>query len=250
MTLATKLSQIMGEVGGLKKDGRNESQKYNFVTADAVMTALRDRFAAHGIAFFTSMTDVWQETIEKTKTYDGKTTIQVYTHTRARFEFTFIDGEDGTTFTNVWFGESDDYGDKGVNKCATAAVKYFLLKMFLIHTDDQPDADADNDAQRQSRHGNQQKRNNPPKRGENGHSSNERAYMCNAIETVEKDGRKLLELRDGKGTALARLISRAPLQDFIDADVYSALGDMGRHTLNAPINVVLDGDKFVRVEKA
>lgn len=175
MSLAHKLSIIMGEVGGLKKEGRNETQKYNFVTADAVMTVLRERFSEHGIAFFTSMTDVWQDTIEKTKTYDGKTTTQVYTHTRARFEFTFIDSEDGTTYSCIWFGESDDYGDKGVNKCATAAVKYFLLKMFLIHTADQPDADADKPIQRQGQKraanapqdsrqgGTQQNGTNPPK---------------------------------------------------------------------------------------
>lgn len=262
MSLAQKLAVIMGEVGGLPKEGRNTSQNYNFVTADAVMTALRERFSEHGIAFFTSMTDVWQDTIEKTKTYDGKTTTQVYTHTRARFEFTFIDSEDGTTYTCVWFGESDDYGDKGVNKCATAAVKYFLLKMFLIHTADQSDSDSEKPIQRQSGQsgqGNQQRRASTPNRGENGHSTKQShetyttGYLCNVINTIERDGRKLLQFVDGSNKEITTLASREPLHGLIDPDVLGVLGSMGRHTLLHPIKVMVDvaqDYKFVGVEKA
>jgi hypothetical protein len=35
-----------------------------------------------------------------------------------------------------------DSGDKAISKAQTAAVKYFLLKAFLVPTTDEPDADA------------------------------------------------------------------------------------------------------------
>jgi hypothetical protein len=60
--------------------------------------------------------------------------------TIAHMRFTLVCGETGETMACDWFGESTDYGDKSVNKAATAAEKYWLINTFLLSTTE-PDAD-------------------------------------------------------------------------------------------------------------
>ena len=63
-------------------------------------------------------------------------------HTTAWFSITFADVDTGATYSINWASEAQDKGDKGLNKAATAAVKYCLLKTFLIPTGDgDPDGD-------------------------------------------------------------------------------------------------------------
>jgi|GEM_PF-4547377 len=56
-------------------------------------------------------------------------------------DYTLACGDTGATITTRWTGEAADSQDKGINKAATAALKYWLLKTFLISTgDEDPDA--------------------------------------------------------------------------------------------------------------
>jgi hypothetical protein len=49
---------------------------------------------------------------------------------------------DGSSVTTVITGEAMDSGDKATNKAMSVALKYALLQMFLIPTDDMRDPDA------------------------------------------------------------------------------------------------------------
>jgi hypothetical protein len=136
-SLYAKLARVMGQISRLPKEGRNTFQNYDYVTDTTVADAVRKALAAENVAFFASMTSTGVE---------GELVV-------SSFEFTFADGDTGATVTTVWFGEArrfasrkdgkDSIDDKAINKTATAAEKYFLLKTFLLSTGDEPDADAD-----------------------------------------------------------------------------------------------------------
>lgn len=126
-TLYAKMSCVMGNLERLPKNGFNQHFKYSFVTDADVVDAVRTAMSAEGLALFVSMDSVQQE---------GK-------RTTANFTITFADGESGATMSVHWTGEANDTQDKGIAKAATSAVKYALLKAFLISTGDDPDSDND-----------------------------------------------------------------------------------------------------------
>lgn len=132
-SLYAKMARVMAGLNSLPKDGTNPHFGYKFVEATAVADAVRKGMSEHGIAFFANMTGYGEK--------DGVLTVS--------FEFTFADTTTGATTTHQWFGEaasrlkSGARDDKAINKAATAAEKYFLLKTFVISTGDEPDADRD-----------------------------------------------------------------------------------------------------------
>ncbi len=67
------------------------------------------------------------------RTEDGITTLEM--------AFAIIDAETGTTIERPWIGTGQDKGDKGADKAYTGAVKYFLMKTFMIPTGDDPEND-------------------------------------------------------------------------------------------------------------
>lgn len=141
-SLYKKLARVMGQLDRLPKTGHNKHFDYKFATDADVSDAIRGKLAEEGIAFYAEMVTSNQEPVTRETKYGVKTTI----HTIAHFAFTFADADTGATVTTTWSGESMDEQDKGLNKAATAALKYFLLKTFMLSTGDpkdDPDTDAD-----------------------------------------------------------------------------------------------------------
>lgn len=133
-SLYTKMARIMGKIGTLEKDKRNDFHRYEYASDQVVYTAVRQQLAAEGLALFASMTNVTQDRYTNAKQKE-------LWHTVATFEFVIVDGESGETYTCTWQAEAQGDDDKGINKCATAALKYWLLKTFVIPTGDDPDGD-------------------------------------------------------------------------------------------------------------
>lgn len=127
--LFSKLARAMGCLNRLPKSGRNPHFNYDFVTDGDVSDAVRTALAAENVAFFASMLRA---------NSDGKKTV-------VDFLFTFADGETGATWSCNWTGEANDSQDKGTAKAATSALKYFLLKNFILSSGD-PGDDTDADA--------------------------------------------------------------------------------------------------------
>jgi len=133
-TLYAKMARVMAATSYIEKDGKNPHFGYRYATDSAVYNTIRQQLAENNLAVFASMVDVVQTEMAKEGGKKGW-------HTLAKFEFTIADGDSGEKFTCSWQAEADDQQDKGVNKCATAALKYWLLKTFVIPTGDDPDAD-------------------------------------------------------------------------------------------------------------
>lgn len=59
--------------------------------------------------------------------------------TRVLLRIDFACGDTGATHTVRFFGDGLDKGDKGLYKAYTGAIKYLLMKTFLIPTGDDPE---------------------------------------------------------------------------------------------------------------
>jgi ERF superfamily protein len=133
-----RIAAITGEVEAVKKTGRNSEQKYDFIEYDSVTAALRKLMFTHGITVLQNMRENGRKETEISSKY-GQKGINLVTD----YEFTVTnvdDPKDNLVF--FWQGEASDYGDKATNKAATAAEKYFLLKLFKIGTKDDPDRES------------------------------------------------------------------------------------------------------------
>jgi hypothetical protein len=140
--LFAKLARVAGKIGNLEKTGTNTHFNYKFVEENAVSDTVRRLLSDEGIAFFASMDHVEINTISTPNNKGGET---LTIHAVCTFTFTFADGETGATFACRWHGEAKDQQDKAINKAATAALKYYLLKNFMISTGkrkDDPDTDS------------------------------------------------------------------------------------------------------------
>lgn len=136
--LYLKLCKVMAQINRLPKTGYNKAQNYAFASESDLTDMIRPLLADQGVFLFSSMESVEQTPIESKNGAVG-------THAKVTMTFTFIDAETGELRASAWTGEAMDYQDKSINKAATAALKYFLLKTFLISTGETDD-DADSAA--------------------------------------------------------------------------------------------------------
>ncbi len=131
--LASKLAEIMGEIGRISKGGTNSAQGYKYVMASQVADAVREKLAAHNVI----MLPVGADVVESGRTPSEKQSLLTI-----RFTWRFVDGDSGETLDFQSIGTGADSGDKAAYKATTGAIKYALLTAFLIPTDDDPENDA------------------------------------------------------------------------------------------------------------
>lgn len=134
-SLIAKLALVMAGVGYLPKSGHNVNFNYDFVRESDVLDAIRTGLSAHRVMVIPFLED--------TSTREMATRNGTMTITLADYRFTFYDGDSDQTIIVRTRGEGMDGQDKGSNKALTAALKYALLKTFLIPTGDDPDAGHD-----------------------------------------------------------------------------------------------------------
>lgn len=130
-----KLANIMKETNAISKGRRNVQQGFMFRGIDDVMNDLHDLFAKNEVFI---LPDVQGFTTENRPNKNGG----VNTFTRATVKFRYLT-TDGSSVETVNVGEAMDGGDKGMNKAMSTALKYSLLQMFLIPTEEKKDPDYD-----------------------------------------------------------------------------------------------------------
>lgn len=115
-------------VNGIPKNGYNPHHKYHYAADADVLDTMRKLLAEHGL-------DVTISAVEHNKS--GNNTLIMF-----EIQLTNVDAPDDCIVVG-WPGEASDTQDKGTSKAATAALKYWLLKTFLVSTGDvEEDADA------------------------------------------------------------------------------------------------------------
>lgn len=136
MKIHQQLGKILSEVGAITKNRTNQTQGFKFRGIDDVMNELHDIFSKNNVYIVPEFVE--QSFAEKQTKTGG-----ILTHRVAKFMFRFICSEDGSTVQTFAVGEAMDSGDKSLSKCQSIALKYTLMQMFLIPTEDKKDPDAE-----------------------------------------------------------------------------------------------------------
>jgi hypothetical protein len=134
-----KMAKVMGIVNRVPKSGTNTFHNYRYASADDVADTIRGAMSEVNLALIVRMGEVKQETVE----YQSSSKTTRTMRTTINFNFIFACGDTGAVISAPWTSQVDDNSDKAINKCATSAEKYFLMKTFIVSAGDEPDADAD-----------------------------------------------------------------------------------------------------------
>lgn len=118
--LASKILAVMNSIESVTKDGFNSFHKYKYVTDAAIVSEIRGAMIKYNLVCIPSQI--------KCDEIESLTVLLV--------KYTIIDADSGESMESLVYGYGQDNGDKGVYKAATGAEKYFLLKTFLLPTDD------------------------------------------------------------------------------------------------------------------
>jgi hypothetical protein len=131
--LAKGIAGVMNEVGTIKKGGYNKFHNYHYARLEDLLEALTPLMGRHGVV-------VIQNEVERSV---------VENKVMVTYEFSILhtSGEvwpERPRFTGMSGGRDSKGGfdDKAVNKCHSAARKYFLLSLFQVPSGDFDDSDA------------------------------------------------------------------------------------------------------------
>jgi hypothetical protein len=127
--LARKKNKVIKLVGSIAKTGYNEYYDYNYVEEAEVVRVIRSALVKVGLSFSVSTSEILPPDTINTELG------QFYNYT-IKMTFTLVDTETGYFESSPWLGMGSDSGDKALYKAYTSGVKYFLLKNFLLPTDD------------------------------------------------------------------------------------------------------------------
>jgi len=131
--LIQRAAAVMAVIEHVPKNGRNEFHKYDYATEADIVSAVRKEMAAQELMLIPSVEKIDWRTVKSARGDQQIATLTV--------RFTLTDGREKQEF--VVLGEGQDSGDKATYKAMTGALKYALLKLFLIPTGDDPEADDD-----------------------------------------------------------------------------------------------------------
>lgn len=130
------LVAVMGEVGGVGKTRKNESQHYSYRGIADITLACQPLMAKHGIHVVPHV--VLKDDIQEFQTAKGATMFRV----RQTIQFRFYHS-DGSYVPCETTGEGMDSGDKATNKAMSSALKYCLVQTFCIPEADPADTEKD-----------------------------------------------------------------------------------------------------------
>ena len=125
---------VMAEINAIGKDRKNQQQGFAYRGIDDVMNELHAALTKNKVFF---VPEVLNEERSTGKTRNGGDLF----YTRLKIRFTFYT-DDGSSVSAVVIGEAMDSGDKASNKALSIGLKYAMLQVFCIPTEDEKDPDA------------------------------------------------------------------------------------------------------------
>jgi hypothetical protein len=133
-TLVSAIAAVMNEVHVVARRGENEFHGYRYATMGDILKEITPLLGRHGIVIFQSETG--------RAMFDDDNVIAV------EYSFTVAHASGETwphvikqTGVSTCRSSKGGWDDKSLNKCHTAARKYFLLSLFQIPTGEEADAD-------------------------------------------------------------------------------------------------------------
>jgi hypothetical protein len=129
-----KIPAIMASIEAIGKNRKNQSQGYSFRGIDDMYNELHTHFATHKVFYTPEVLTTHRE--EKPTKSGGLMQYVVLT-----VKYTFY-AEDGSNVSCTMIGEASDSGDKASNKAMSTALKYALMEIFLIPTEEDKDTES------------------------------------------------------------------------------------------------------------
>ena len=188
LTVHQALSKVMGDVQAVKKDSKNQAQRFNFRGIDAVMNAVGPALRKHGVTILPEDVEVHRS---NGTTASGKQTAEVVVKVTYR-----VYGPAGDSIHGKVAAEAMDFGDKAIAKAMSVAYRTFLLQALTIPTDE-PDPDSES-YERGAPSGTGGSQRNTPIPAEQGVPKRTAAEQCGMIldgfcSTHQLDGDKVRE---------------------------------------------------------
>nr|DAU30365.1 MAG TPA: ERF superfamily protein [Caudoviricetes sp.] len=171
LTVHQALSKVMGDVQAVKKDSKNQAQRFNFRGIDAVMNAVGPALRKYGVTILPEDVEVHRS---NGTTASGKQTAEVVVKVTYR-----IYGPAGDSIHGTVAAEAMDFGDKAIAKAMSVAYRTFLLQALTIPTDE-PDPDSES-YERGAPNGTGASQRNTPLPAEQGVPKRTAAEQCGAI---------------------------------------------------------------------
>lgn len=128
-SLVAAISAVMDEIGSVKKEQRNENQRYMFRGIDAVVNAASPVFRRHGVIVFPTLVDIAYDAVAAR---NGG----AMTHVKVIVDYTFRHADSDEALTVRVPGESMDSGDKATPKAMSVAFRIALLQALALPTDE------------------------------------------------------------------------------------------------------------------
>lgn len=188
LTVHQALSKVMGDVQAVKKDSKNQAQRFNFRGIDAVVNAVGPALRKHGVTILPEDVEVHRS---NGTTASGKQTAEVVVKVTYR-----VYGPAGDSIHGKVAAEAMDFGDKAIAKAMSVAYRTFLLQALTIPTDE-PDPDSES-YERGAPNGIGASQRNTPLPAEQGVPKRTAAEQCGTIldgfcSTHQLDGDKVRE---------------------------------------------------------
>lgn len=133
-----KMSEIMADIGPVKKDQKNQAQGFKFRGIDNFVNALHPALVKHGV-FMTPRVISERSEIKEVTRGSGKQGFDKHVNLMVEYDFYAEDGSKVTVGPIA--AEGLDSGDKATNKALSAALKYALIQTFAVPTEDMVDGD-------------------------------------------------------------------------------------------------------------
>lgn len=133
------IPKVMADIGAVGKDRKNEAQGYKFRGIEDFYNAAHPALVKHGVFCCPEVVEhESQDRVSVNRNGEQKTSIRVFLRVVHRFF-----APDGSSVEVTTCGEGIDSSDKATNKAMSAAMKYALIELFAVPTQDVEDADRD-----------------------------------------------------------------------------------------------------------
>lgn len=134
--IAAAISAIMAEVDYVQKKGENKFHNYKFAAVGDILAKLQPAMAKSGLIIIQN---------ELSHTLEGGVMMAKYEYVILHKSGVVAPDRPVNTGVAAAVNSKGGFDDKCLNKCMTAASKYFLLNLFKIPTGEDADVDAEED---------------------------------------------------------------------------------------------------------
>lgn len=135
MSVYQKFLEVQKAVRSLSKD--SNASTYQYVSGSKLMNIVRPKMDEVGLICLPEITDIANQPI----TYNTARGTKTEMFTSIKMRFTWVDPEDGSSFTADFAANGMNVWDKGLGSALTYGERYYFLKAFHIATD-KDDVDA------------------------------------------------------------------------------------------------------------